>query len=63
MNELIFLFHILLVLSFVLGALRLGKNALLSLLALQAILANLFVVKQISLFGFAVTCSDVFAIG
>lgn len=63
MNELIFLFHVLLVLAFVLGALRLGKNALLALFALQGILANLFVVKQISLFGFAVTSSDVFAIG
>jgi queuosine precursor transporter len=30
---------------------------------LQDVFANLFVVKQISLFGFSVTCSDVFAIG
>jgi len=62
-NELIFLVQILVVVAFVLGALRLGKSALLALLALQGILANLFVVKQISLFGFSVTCSDVFAIG
>lgn len=33
------------------------------MVVLQAIFANLFVVKQISLFGFSVTCSDVFAIG
>ncbi len=51
------------VLGFVLISLRLGKSALIALIALQGVLANLFVVKQISFFGFAVTCSDVFAIG
>lgn len=63
MNELLFLAHILAVLGFVFGALRLGKSALVSLVVLQAVLANLFVVKQTELFGFSVTCSDVFAIG
>lgn len=63
MNELIFLGHTLLVVGFVFGALRLGKSSLIALMALQAVLANLFVVKQMSLFGFGVTCSDVFAIG
>ena len=63
MNELIFLFHILFVMGFGLAALRLGKEALIAWIAIQTILANLFVVKQIFFFGFEVTCSDVFAIG
>lgn len=63
MNEAVFLFHIFIVIGFVLGALRLGKSALIACIALQGVLANLFVVKQMKLFGFAVTCSDVFAIG
>jgi uncharacterized integral membrane protein (TIGR00697 family) len=62
-NELVFLSHILIVIGFVLLALRLGKSGLIGFIALQGVLANLFVVKQMSLFGFAVTCSDVFAIG
>lgn len=63
MNELIFFFHVLLVFVFVLGALKLGRGALVAWVAMQAVLANLFVTKQIELFGCTVTCSDVFAIG
>lgn len=63
MNEILFLFHILAVVAFTLAALRQGLGALIALIALEGVLANLFVVKQISLFGFSVTCSDVFAIG
>lgn len=63
MNEFILIFHIAVVVAFVLGALRLGKSSLIALIALQGVLANLFVVKQMSLFGFSVTCSDVFAVG
>jgi uncharacterized integral membrane protein (TIGR00697 family) len=48
---------------FTLAAFRLGKAALTVWICLQALLANLFVLKQVSLFGFYVTCSDVFAIG
>jgi len=62
-NELFFVSHIFLVVAFALLALRYGKSSLIAFIALQAVLANLFVVKQMSLFGFAVTCSDVFAIG
>ena len=62
-NEILFFLHIFLVIGLVLGSLRIGKNALVSLIVLQAVFANLFVVKQISLFGFSVTCSDVFSIG
>lgn len=63
MNGPLFLLHIFAVLFFVLGALRLGKEALIALISLFAVLANLFVMKQIDLFGLEVTCSDVFAIG
>lgn len=63
MNETIFFFHVLLVFLFALGAVKLGKEALIAWICLQAVLANLFVIKQISFFGFNITCSDVFAIG
>lgn len=62
-NEIFFLAQIILVVGFSLGAVRLGAHALIALIALQGVLANLFVVKQMSLFGLVVTCSDVFAIG
>lgn len=62
-NELLFFLHVALVIGFVFGALRFGAQGLIALIALQAVLANLFVIKQMSLFGFSVTCSDVFAVG
>jgi hypothetical protein len=63
MNEILFLFHVIAVIAFGFGALKMGKTALCSWIALQAVLANLFVIKQICFFGFHVTCSDVFAVG
>lgn len=63
MNESLFIIHALLVMLSGLGALRLGKAPLTAWLTLQAILANLFVIKQMVFFGFVVTCSDVFVIG
>lgn len=63
MNELIFLCHIWVMIGFAFLALRGGQIALVAFIALQGVLANLFVVKQMSLFGFSVTCSDVFIIG
>jgi len=63
MNECIFLFHIIAILVFTLLSFRLGKMALGSWLCIQVLCANLFVMKQVVLFGFHVTCSDVFAIG
>ncbi len=63
MNEILFLLHILLVVSFALGALRLGKEALFAFVCLSAMLANLLVLKQMRLFGLSITCTDVFAIG
>jgi uncharacterized integral membrane protein (TIGR00697 family) len=63
LNELIFLLHIISVTILGLIALRLGKSALIAIIALQCIVANIFVTKQILLFGFNVTGTDVFIIG
>jgi len=63
MNELLFFSHLTVVLIFMLGALRLGKGALITIICLQAALANLFVMKQIVLFGLHVTSCDVYTIG
>lgn len=63
MNEILFIFQALLIVSFALGALKLGKGALTAWVAIQAIVANLFVLKQITLFGFNVTASDAYIIG
>jgi len=62
-NELLFLLHSISVVVGALIALRLGKQALIGFLCLQGILANLFVTKQIALFSFHATASDVFAVG
>ncbi len=62
-NESLFFAHVFVVIGLVFLGVRFGKNALISLVVLQAVFANLFVVKQMSLFGFSVTCSDVFAVG
>lgn len=63
MNELIFILQIVVIACSTLGALFLGKEALITLICTQSILSNLFVVKQIYLFGFAVTASDAYAVG
>jgi uncharacterized integral membrane protein (TIGR00697 family) len=61
-NELLFFAHSILVTGAVLVALRHSYGALLTLLALQMIAANLFVTKQIVLFGFHTTTSEVFVV-
>ena len=63
MNETTFLIHSVITAFLLLWALRLGKSALIAIMALFAVLANIFVVKQMELFGLTITCSDVFAIG
>ncbi|HPE84686.1 MAG TPA: queuosine precursor transporter [Chlamydiales bacterium] len=63
MNELIFFSHLFLVIGLILFALRLGKEALITCFVLQVIIGNLFVIKQITLFGLQITCCDVFIIG
>lgn len=63
LNEVLFFLHIVIVLIFSLTCLKIGKKALVAFIALQAFLANLFVLKQIALFGFIVTATDVFTVG
>jgi queuosine precursor transporter len=63
MNILIFILQTAVVIGAVFWALRMGKEALVSLSVLLCVLANFFVLKQISLLGWNVTCSDAFAIG
>lgn len=63
MNEFLFFFHILAVLICLALSLRQGQMALGIYVALTGVFANLFVVKQIKLFGMHATASDVFTIG
>lgn len=62
-NEAVFFLHILAALLFLALAVRMGLAALSVYVALSGVLANLFVVKQIELFGLHATASDVFAVG
>ena len=63
MNNLIFIFHIIIISLITIITTKLGKQYLISVLAIFGILANLFVLKQITLFGLEVTASDVFIVG
>ncbi|MBU4269635.1 queuosine precursor transporter [Candidatus Dependentiae bacterium] len=63
MNELIFFLHIISVVVATFLALRLGKSALVGLICLETVLSNLFVLKQMTIFGLNATCADVFVIG
>lgn len=61
-NELLFIVHCVVVSGIVLGALAHSYEALLAVLGLQLIAANLFVTKQIALWGIATTAAEVFAV-
>ena len=63
MNLIIFLFHIICIGLSTLVMLRFGLAGLVSFLCAQAILANLFVIKQISLLGLNATAADVYIVG
>ncbi|NGX54165.1 MAG: hypothetical protein K1000chlam4_00890 [Chlamydiae bacterium] len=63
LNILTLFLHVLTVSSLTLFALRLGREALVAWLALLIVAVNLFVLKQITLFGLSVTCSDALAVG
>jgi uncharacterized integral membrane protein (TIGR00697 family) len=63
MNEIIFFSQILVIVLFAWRSLKFGKEALVTWVTIQALIANLFVLKQITLFGFEVTSSDAFMIG
>jgi len=62
MNEWFFFLHLALVSLFLWPAYRFGREGLICWIALQPIMANLFVLKQIDFFGYTVTCSDVYAV-
>jgi uncharacterized integral membrane protein (TIGR00697 family) len=63
LNNLIFISHCLLIGLLNLGAIRLGRSAMITTIAVYGILANLFVLKQVTLFGLYVTSADPFIIG
>lgn len=62
-NELIFLLHSLFIGASALGFYVLGPYALVTFISVQCVLANIFVLKQTTLFGLNATCSDAFTIG
>lgn len=63
MNESLFVIQVAVVFGFTTWLARQGKEWLLGWMGLLAIVANLFVTKQIKLFGLDVTASDVYMIG
>ncbi len=63
MNELLFFGQVFVIVAFLLYFRRLGIEALYTLCAIFSLIANLFVLKQTTLFGLEVTCSDAFAVG
>ncbi len=63
MNELLFLFHALVICTTLLASIKIGKQALITFVAVQAICANLFVLKAISLLGLTATGADAYIIG
>lgn len=62
MNEIIFFSHFFLFALFVLAAQRIGKLGLYTLVMMSIILSNLFVLKEVSLFGLTVTAVEPYTI-
>jgi uncharacterized integral membrane protein (TIGR00697 family) len=62
-NELIFLFHTAIISLSSLIFFHLGSAALVTFICVQCLLANLFVLKQITLGGLFATASDAYTIG
>jgi len=63
MNEIIFIIYCLVVVSSLLIALRLSKEALIALISLLWVLANLFITQQIYLCRMTATSSDALVVG
>ncbi len=59
MNELLFIIMTLISLVFMLIAFRLGKNWVMAMIAVSAVLANIFVIKGMYLFGLAATGGNI----
>jgi uncharacterized integral membrane protein (TIGR00697 family) len=62
-NEIIFLSSCIATAGFTLLSLLFGIEGLVAAVCVQGLLENIFVLKQIQLFGLQVTCADVFAVG
>ncbi|MBM17620.1 MAG: hypothetical protein CL947_00955 [Epsilonproteobacteria bacterium] len=62
-NEIIFFFHVTLISCTTLLFGKLGKEALVSYISLLFVVANIFVIKQITLFNWYATSADAFIIG
>jgi uncharacterized integral membrane protein (TIGR00697 family) len=62
-NTLFLFVHVLFIGGMTLFALRMGKEALISFLSLLMICMNLFILKQVTLFGLEVTCTDALTVG
>lgn len=63
LNSLLFLSSLPLMIGFAWFFWRLGQSALTAWIAILSLLANLFVLKQINLFGLNATASDIFVVG
>lgn len=62
-NEYIFIIQSVILAVASLGALYLGKAALVAFICMQCLLANIFVLKQITIAGLNATAADAFTIG
>ncbi len=62
-NHPLLIFHIGALIGFLYAAYRMGRGALIAVGAVSAVLANLFVIKQVDLFGCTITCSDAYSVG
>lgn len=63
MNELVFILQVVAVVVAVMVGRRFEKEALMVLAVLLAVFANFFVLKQINLMGWTVTCADAYVVG
>lgn len=63
MNHLIFIAHTAIISSLTIVFGRMGQAALTSYISLLFVLANIFVIKQMELLSFSVTCADAYIIG
>jgi queuosine precursor transporter len=61
-NELVFILYTLFVLGGTLFALKFDKSVLIALIAVQSVLANMLVVKQIDILNLGTTSSEVFIV-
>jgi queuosine precursor transporter len=62
-NELLFFLTIIIITTSIGTAAKYGEQALFGLIIIMGILANIFVTKQITLFGFYATATDALAVG